>query len=222
MATVGVLMALMARERTGKGQLVDVAMMDGVAAWMLGYYGSCLLTNAAVRRGEERINGGMASYSVYRTRDDKYISVGAIEAKFWAAFCGIIGKPDLVADHYGPPARQREMMGIIGDVIATRTRAEWIEMFRGKDVCVEPVNDIEEAVENPQLLHRQMIIETDLPGEGKVKQVGFPIKLSDTPGSVRTPVAGVGQHTSTILRQLGFSQVQLEELAKTGVINPPG
>lgn len=221
MAAVGILMALLARERTGRGQFVDISMTDGVAAWMFAYYGSYLLANLAVRRGEGILNGGMACYTTYRTADDKYISVGANETKFWAAFCDVIGTPELIADHYASPARQREMIQTVSAVIVARTRAQWVERFRGKDVCVEPVYDIEEAVGDPQLLHRQMIIETDLPGEGKVKQVGFPIKLSDTPGSIRAPAAATGQHTMDVLRQLGYSEAQTAELAAAGVINRP-
>ncbi|TAK29297.1 MAG: CoA transferase [Chloroflexota bacterium] len=221
MAATGILTALLARQRTGKGQFVDIAMADGVAAWMFSYYGSYLMANSALRRGEGQLSGGMAYYQIYRTKDDKYLSLGAVEAKFWSNFCQIIGKPELADDHAAPPARQREMMQIVGDVIATRTRGEWVELFGGREVCVEPVYDIEEAVADPQLLHRQMIVETDLPGEGKVKQGGIPIKLSDTPGSIRTPAVVAGYHTAAVLRQLGYTETEIEELARAGVINRP-
>lgn len=217
MAGMGILMALLARDRTGKGQFVDISMMDGVISWM-PVLSDFLATGRLPRRGEMVLSGGKACYGVYETADGRYLSVGALEPKFWEVFCQEIGKPEFISRLNAPLDEQDRMKESIAAVMKTKTLAEWMDIFRDKDTCVAPVLNLEEAVQNPQVKHRQMVMEVQHPSLGMIRQVGFPIKLSETPAQYRHSAPKLGEHNEEILTQLGYSAADIEQLRKERVI----
>lgn len=217
MAGMGILMALLARDRTGKGQFVDISMMDGVISWM-PVLSDFLATGRLPRRGEMVLSGGKACYGVYETADGRYLSVGALEPKFWEVFCQEIGKPEFISRLNAPLDEQERMKESIAAVMKTKTLAEWMDIFRDKDTCVAPVLNLEEAVQNPQVKHRQMVMEVQHPSLGMIRQVGFPIKLSETPAQYRHSAPKLGEHNEEILTQLGYSAADIEQLRKERVI----
>lgn len=217
MAGMGILMALLARDRTGKGQFVDISMMDGVISWM-PVLSDFLATGRLPRRGEMVLSGGKACYGVYETADGRYLSVGALEPKFWEVFCQEIGKPEFISRLNAPLDEQDRMKESIAAVMKTKTLAEWMDIFRDKDTCVAPVLNLEEAVQNPQVKHRQMVMEVQHPSLGMIRQVGFPIKLSETPAQYRHLAPKLGEHNEEILTQLGYSAADIEQLRKERVI----
>ncbi|MHB1127615.1 MAG: CaiB/BaiF CoA transferase family protein [Bacillota bacterium] len=217
LAALGILMALMARERQGVGQFVDISMLDGSVAWLMDA-AARRFAGESLSRGEQRLTGGLACYQVYETRDGKFISVGALEDKFWRNLCTKLGREDLIPLHQGPPEQQQETIGILREIFKTKTRDEWSGELFDADACCAPVLDLEEAFSDPQVLHRGMVLESEHPTVGTIRQMGSPLKLSATPARLTTPAPELGQHTADILHVLGYSTEQIKQLGEEGAI----
>ena len=218
MALSGILMALIARQATGKGQFVDISMLDGAVSWLQATLPQYLLTGKLPERGEPELSGGLACYGVYETTDRRYLSVGALEPKFWVEFCRKIGREDLIDDGYAQPEKQAELKEIIASVIKEKTLSDWMEIFDGADACVSPVLTLEEMVKDPQVRHRQMILDLKIPERGDVRLPGIPVKLSETPGSVRFLSPGLGEHNEKYLKELGYKEKEIIQFKEKNVI----
>ncbi len=218
MCAFGILTALLAREKTGKGQFIDVAMFDGVIFWLAMQISKYALDGENPACGMQTFTGKYPSYNVYETKDGKYISLGNVEFKFWERFCRIIQREDLIEEHLPEGQKQEEVLKILQDIFKSKTRGEWETMLEDVETCFEPVNEIGEVFSHPQVQHRQMIVDQIHPTEGQIKQVGFPVKLSETPGALRMPPPGYGEHSEAILRELGYSPEAVTRLKQDGVI----
>lgn len=213
-ALVGILAALHERERTGRGRFVDVSMTEGAMAFLHMHLAGRMLQGDAgtpLQRGRETLNGGYPCYGVYRTADGRYLSVGSLEPKFFAGFCEAIGRPDLVSGGYDTGDEGRRTREQIAQVLSEKPLSHWIEVFRAKDVCVEPVLEGDEVLSDPQLQARGMFVEAKDERRGlEVTHLRTPLRMGELP--LRPPPA-LGQDTKEILREAGFSD---EELAKLG------
>ncbi|MFQ5827617.1 MAG: CaiB/BaiF CoA transferase family protein [Candidatus Methylomirabilia bacterium] len=224
---LGIVLALFARERTGKGQMVDVAYLDTTlsllaatpALWALFSDG------LAPRRGGGFLGGSYPYYAVYDTKDRKLLTIGCTEPWLWENFCKAINRPELAKyarkpDQFVRAANAEEVRAReeIEAIIRTRTRDEWYDFLVKHDVCVGKVHDVEEVVKDPQVQHRQMVVETEHPEVGKVKQFGVAIKLSETPGSVRRASPYRGEHTDEVLRSLGMAAQEIQTLKEKKVV----
>ncbi len=218
MAAIGILMALVHRRRTGRGQYIDISMLDGVISWLSMFASKYFADEEIPGRGEMRLNGQFPCYRVYRTRDDKYITIGALEAKFWEDLCRALGSEDLIPHQYATGPQGDEAISQLEKIFLTKTRDEWVEYLEDFEICHGPVNDFQETFSDPQVLHRGMVLELDHPTEGRIKQLGFPVKFSETPGRIRLPTPGYGEHTREVLEELGYTQEETESLEKSGVI----
>lgn len=218
LSVIGILLALKAREKTGKGQYIDIAMLDGVVSWLPGYLGEYMATGTIPDRSTMMLNGGCAFYNVYETKDGRFLSVGAIEPHFWRNLCEAIGHDTLIPDQFGPPGKQKEMIGKLRKTFKQKRLDEWTEFLAGKDVPCEPVLSFDAALSDPQVLFRKMITEMDHPKEGKIKQVGIPIKLSATPGRIATPAPSLGEHTYEILMEAGMTQEEITALVEEKIV----
>ncbi len=158
LGAVGILAALVRRSVTGRGGFVDAAMLDGVVSWLSIHAGIWLGLDGAWPPGGPMLSGGLACYRVYRTGDGRHLTVGALEPRFWATFCETLGVPDLVERQFEPDA-QSEMTARVQEALLARGRDEWVETFRGLEACVGPVNDVGEALADPQVRHRGMVAE---------------------------------------------------------------
>lgn len=216
-ALVSILTSLMARRNTGKGQYIDVSMLDVAFSWNIIPF-AWHVFGEPITRGEGHANGGLASYDVYPTKDGRYLSVGAMEEKFWHNICKILGREDLADLHGGGAEDQEKIREELTAVLKEKNLDEWVEKLFKEDTCVSPINKIEEAAEDPQLHHRDMVIETDHPRGGKFKQIGVPFKLSDTPGEVSDPAPSVGEHTVEILKSLGYKDEEIEQFRSNNII----
>ena len=194
-AVVGILLALQEREKSGEGQFVDISMLDGVLSWLQATLPNYLQAGEDVKRGEQMLSGGLACYEVYQTKDSRWLSVGALEPKFWQAFCETIGKPDFIGKLNAPIDEQYRMKHEIQSIIFTKTLDEWMELFKKVEACVSPVLDFSEVVEHPQVQAREMILE-----KHNQKYIGIPIKLSRTPGSIKTKAPKLGEHNDEFLQ----------------------
>lgn len=201
-ATVGILMALLEREKSGKGQSIDISMMDGVISWLQTVLPNYLSNHTPANRGEQMLSGGLAAYAVYETRDSRWISVGALEPKFWEAFCHGIGRSDFIPQLFAPLHEQHRLKHEIQTIIYQQTLSEWLEVFSENETCVSPVLTLEEMMEDPQVMAREIIQTVKHTTLGTIKQIGIPIKLSDTPGGIRTQAPKLGEHTEEILKEM--------------------
>lgn len=185
-AIIGILLALLHRNNTGEGQFVDISMTDGVLSWLQTSLPGYLNAGDTPERGKQMLDGGRAYYSVYETKDKRYLAVGAVEPKFWSAFCKVIGREDLIARQEAPAAEQEEMKAEVQAIIRTKTLEEWTSILEPVDACVTPVLTYEEMENHPQIKAREMIqtIEDDV--DGPIKHIGIPIKLSKSPGKIRS------------------------------------
>jgi crotonobetainyl-CoA:carnitine CoA-transferase CaiB-like acyl-CoA transferase len=217
-ASLGILAALMARERTGRGQYVDIAMTDGAVS-LLTFALAWYFENGRVpERGNDWMSGGAPFYNVYETKDGKYISIGSGEPWFYQELCKALGREDLIPFQYDEGEKRQEISRTFREIFRSRTLDEWLEYLGERDICVARVNEIDELAEDPQIRHRDMILELDHPEYGKVRHPGISIKLSETPGSVRRFGPLAGQHTDEVLLDLGYSKERIADLRKERVV----
>ncbi|MCE5283126.1 MAG: CoA transferase [Deltaproteobacteria bacterium] len=216
-AVIGILAAVIHRQATGEGQHIDVAMADGALAFNALFAAACLVDGSEVCCEEGVINGG-SLYDVYETRDGKFIAFGGLEPQFFAAFCERIGCPELIPGGVMPAQLDRAKEAI-RRAVKMKTRDEWAAIFGDVDACVEPVLTLREALEDAQTEARGMVVEVALPGGGKVKQPGHPIRYSATPPEYGAAGVGTGAHTREILREIGYTDGEIGGFEKTGLFD---
>ncbi len=214
----GILAALMAREKTGRGQYVDIAMTEGVLYMLCGIIADAFSQGYKPARGGNRLNGGSPFYNVYKTADGKYFSIAAIEPWFWENLCRAIGREDLIPHQQAGEDKRAEIVQTLEATFLSKTREEWFETLRDANISVGQVYELEEALDDPQVLDRGMVVELEAPGVpgGKVRQPGIPLRLSETPGQVRFPGSVTGQHTAEVLADLGYDTARIAELKAKG------
>jgi crotonobetainyl-CoA:carnitine CoA-transferase CaiB-like acyl-CoA transferase len=222
---LGILAALFAREHSGKGQYVDISFTDTVITMMTFFLQQYFGGGSKFPRGEWALGGGYPYYNTYETGDGKLISLGCVEPWFWTNLCKAIGREDLQrfgfrpAHLSGTPGQEwQEVRQILTTIFRTKTRDEWFDLLIQRDVPVGKVYSIDEIFTDPQLLHRHMLLELDHPRLGKVKQPGIAIKLSETPGEVRTFAPYPGENTDEVLQSLGYSKPEIEDLRRFSTI----
>jgi crotonobetainyl-CoA:carnitine CoA-transferase CaiB-like acyl-CoA transferase len=210
-AAAGIMAALIARERTGRGQFVDIAMTEGVITLAAQQFSETLATGRPVLRGQHRLTGAVPHYNVYACKDGGYIAVGANEPWFFQNLCRELGGEEY-ADTAATGERRQEIFRFLRDAFAGRTRDEWWERLKDKDVCVAPVYTLAEAARDPHVRERGMIVTVPHEEFGPVEQIGVSIRLSETPGAVRQLPHTPGQDTEAVLREIGWSGERIEVL----------
>jgi crotonobetainyl-CoA:carnitine CoA-transferase CaiB-like acyl-CoA transferase len=220
MAAFGILAALRERDRSGEGQLVDVSMADGALSWLALVAAGYLADGTVPRRGELPLAGSLICYRPYECADG-WVTLGALEPKFWQAFCRGVGREDLVPSQFerpGSPAHAE-----VQEIFKGRGRAEW-EAFAGEhDCCLEPVLELDEALASELVREREMVVDIEQPGvEEPVRQLGIPVKLGRTPGEhERLPGPALGEHTEAVLLAEGYTEVEVAELLSSGAVAGP-
>jgi alpha-methylacyl-CoA racemase len=215
MAAFGILAALRERDRSGEGQLVDVSMFDGALSWLAMVAARVFAAGEQPRRGAEMLSGSLLCYRPYRCADG-WVTLGALEPKFFAAWAHGVQRPDLIEQQFDRPGSAAHAE--VEAIFLTRTRDEWAAFADAHDCCLEPVLEVEEALESELVRAREMVIEFEQPGAGKVKGLGMPVKLSRTPGRVRSGGPGLGEHTEQVLQEAGFSAAEIAELVDAGAV----
>ena len=218
MAAIAILAAIAHREKTGQGQYLDVAMHDGVISWLSIHAGRYFMDKELPKREQMHLSGRYACYQVYPTKDGRHISLGALEPKFWKNFCEAIGREDLVLKQFIEGEERVQIIEELRELFKTKTQREWIEFFRNADACLEPILTLEEVFQHPHVLHRKMVMEYEHPVEGKIRQVGNPIKSSQYPFEIRTPSPARGEHTIEILKAVGYSEEEIKQLKEVKAI----
>ena len=211
-SVIGILAAVNYRRNTGRGQFIDVAMMDGCVPFNSIDGAAFLVSGRQPLREGERLNGGCI-YDFYKTKDGGYMSVGSLEPKFWKQFCTAIGREDLIEGSVWPENID-EVKAEIRGIFKTKTRDEWVEIFSRYDACVQPVLDLKEALlEDEQIKAREMVVDVKLPTyeDITVKQLATSVKLSECPCEYNFAGYPAGYHTREIIEKLGLDYDELEE-----------
>lgn len=210
-SVIGILAAVNYRKNTGKGQYIDVAMMDGCVPFNSLDGAEFLVSGKEPKREGERLNGGCI-YDFYETKDGEYLSVGSLEPQFWSRFCTAIGREDLIEGTVYPPNID-EVKAEIRGILKTKTRDEWVEVFSHYDACVQPVLNLKEALlEDEQVKEREMVVDVKLPlhEDVSVKQLATAVKLSECPCEYKFAGYPTGYHTKEVIEQLGMDYAELK------------
>jgi alpha-methylacyl-CoA racemase len=202
-----VLAALFGRERSGKGQHLDISMTEGAMALLAAELGN-LDCGARPTRGTEALNGAMACYGVYRCADDRFVSVGALEPKFWIAFNQAIGRKPDVSELVAPPAKQDAIREEIQAILITKTRDEWVTALAAHDCLLEPVLELEELPSHPLHQAREMFVTVDGGPAGPLRHVRTPLGPPARP----TPPPALGADGKSVLSEYGFSDAEIAAL----------
>jgi len=218
MAAFGILAALRERDRSGAGQLVDVSMADGALSWLALVAGRFLADGQLPRRGGLELAGGLVCYRPYACRDG-WVTLGALEPKFWQAWCRGVGRLDLIEKQFDQPGSDAHAE--VERVFLERTRDQWQSFASEHDCCLEPVLDLDEALDSELVRAREMVVELEQPGAGAVRQLGVPVKLSRTPAGPQGPGPALGQHTRTVLESLGYAAEEIAALEEAGAVAGP-
>jgi alpha-methylacyl-CoA racemase len=224
---VGILLALLARQQTGRGQWVDVSYLDTTVSLLAAtpMVRDFFFNGSSCRRGEGALGGSFPYYTTYETADGKLLSVGCTEPWLWQNFCTAIGREDLAkfalrSEHFAGLANSaaQQAKKEVQEVLRHKTRDEWCAFFKDKNVCVGPVYTVAETFQDPQVVARNMVVDVEDSRYGSVRQVGVAIKLSETPGSIHHVGPTVGEHTEAVLETLGYSAAQRAQLRQAGTV----
>jgi len=214
MAAFGILAALRERERSGEGQLVDVSMFDGSLSWLALVAARYLADGTPPGRGDLELAGSLICYRPYACRDG-WVTLGALEPKFWQAWCRGVGREDLVEKQFERPGS--EAHAEVQRVFLERTRDGWQAFASEHDCCLEPVLGLDEALDSELVRAREMVVGVDQPGaESDVRLLGVPVKLSRTPGAPAGPGPALGEHTEEVLSAAGYSAEEIAALLESG------
>ncbi len=215
-AAIGILLALVARERTGKGQYIDISMTDSMVSLLPLTLFLQQRTGEDPKRGETMLSHRYACYNTYETADGRYLSIGAVENRFWKRLCDHLGVPAYASLQYDEK-RRLEIVDCLRATFKQKTLAEWESELADMDICWGPVRNLQEVLHEPLFRQRNMVVDIrDQKGE-TATTLGVPVKLSATPGSIRTPPVKFGESTIPILRELGYGEDQIKEFADKGV-----
>lgn len=213
-AAIGIMAALMAREKTGRGQFVDISLTHSAMSWLVAVASNYFRTGAKPERRAD-------SLGILKCQDGKFVTVANGETHFWQNFCRAIDRSDFIPLHHATAANVAQYQAMVQDVRAimlTKPRDEWFRILSEAESCVAPVLEIDEVFENPANRHRGMLLELEHPVMGKVRQIGPVIGFSDTPFEFRNFAPVLGEQSEEILRSCGYEDAQIEILAQSGVV----
>ena len=216
-AAIGILLALFARQQTGKGQYIDVSMTDGMVGFLPAALFFRQLTGQEPRRADGLLSHRYACYNTYETADGRYLSIGAVENRFWMQLCDTLEVPE-----YGPlqydDQRREEILQYMRATFKQKTLDEWDSILADLDICWGKIQSTREVLEDPLFRQREMVVEIEGKDGQKSSTLGVAVKLSDTPGAIRTAPVNFGESTTAVLQELGYSQEEIKNFEDNDVI----
>ncbi len=216
-AAIGILLALFAREKSGEGQYVDISMTDGMVGFLPAAMFFSRLSGSEPVRSDNLLSHRYACYNTYETADGKYLSIGAVEKRFWQKLCKTLEIQDYADLQYDDRHRTK-IIDCLRRTFRQKTLAEWEGVLGGTDVCWARIQSLGDVLKDPLFQAREMVVEFETRSGRKSKTLGVPVKMSDTPGSVRTPPPEFGQDTAAILKELGYTDEEIGVLVEKEVI----
>jgi len=217
-AAMGILAALFDAARTGRGRHLDIAMADGALAHAVMPLATLAAHGSTRRAGADTLTGGLACYALYRTADQRFLAVGALERKFWDTLCDVIDCAHLKPLHRsGDAATEARVRTELAAILGTRSCAEWEARFAHVDACVSPVHTLEEALADPHFRARGMVVESVHPTLGPLTQVASPIRITRHEFALHRHAPRPGEHTRELLREAGCSEASIAALLEKGV-----
>lgn len=218
MASTGILAALYSRSVSGEGQHIDISMTDGTVAWLALHAADHFFAGIEPRGGERPWIGQAPSYNIYRCSDGRYVALGALEPHFWERFCDLVELHSDLRTHYPVGDEAETQRAALVEIFLGRTRDAWAAAGEAADIPLTAVNDMAEAFSHPQLVQREMLLSLDHPVEGRVPQLGFPIKLGGTPCEIRMPPPTLGEHNEEVLGRAGYGSAEIAAMKAAGAI----
>ena len=216
-AAIGILLALLARQNTGKGQYIDISMTDGMVGFLPAALFFRQLTGQEPKRADGLLSHRYACYNTYETADGRYLSIGAVENRFWKQLCDTLGVPEYAPLQYDDQRRQ-EIQQYMRKTFRQKTLDEWDAILGDLDICWGKIQSTREVLEDPLFLQREAVVEIE-GRDGKIsKTLGVTVKLSETPGSVRTPPVDFGESTAAVLQELGYTVENIREFEDKDII----
>ncbi len=216
-AAIGILLALFAREKNGKGQYIDISMTDGMVGFLPAALYFQQLTGQDPRRADAMLSHRYACYNTYETADGRHLSIGAVEYRFWKKLCDHFNVPEYAALQYDD-SRRREILDYMRSTFKQKTLAQWEDELADLEICWGRIQTLSEVIADPLFQEREMILQVAGAGGEKQTVIGVPVKLSGTPGSVRTAAVDFGASTSAILKELGYSEKDIKQFTEAEVI----
>jgi crotonobetainyl-CoA:carnitine CoA-transferase CaiB-like acyl-CoA transferase len=213
MSCIAILGALRRRDRTAQGQFIDISMLDSVVSLLATQVSVHQALDTSPAQPQISLSGELACYALYETKDGKVITLAAIEPKFWKQFCELVERPELIDKQFSQD--QELLKKHIRATFAQKTQKEWLKIL--KDVCT-PLNSMEEVIKDPQLLHRNMILHLHHPTAGDILQIANPLITSFGPVTSKIPPPLFGEHTDSILKDLGYSDSEITDMRERGII----
>jgi crotonobetainyl-CoA:carnitine CoA-transferase CaiB-like acyl-CoA transferase len=216
-AAIGILLALFAREKTGRGQYIDISMTDGMVGFLPVALFLQQLSGQDPQRADALLSHRYACYNTYETADGRFLSIGALENRFWKTLCEHFGVPQYAALQYDDSHRE-EIINFMRSTFKKQTLDEWDAELADLEICWGRVQTFAEMLADPLFREREMILELQDKTGGKKAAIGVPVKLSETPGAIRSAAVDFGESTGAILKELGYTEAEIEIFAKKDVI----
>jgi formyl-CoA transferase/CoA:oxalate CoA-transferase len=222
-AAIGILAALLARERSGKGQFLDLSLLDSQLSWLTSI-GSGYLNAGESPKRYGNAHPNIVPYQLFQGSDDRFFMVGVGTEAQWSRFCDVIeAKETLGSDSRFASNRLRtenreKLVPAIEKIFRTKPAEEWLRLLRDADIPAGPVNTVEEALRNPQVIAREAIVEIEHPLLGVARSIANPIRMSGTPVQYRYPPPLLGEHNAAILGEIGLSREEIAGLEQEGTI----
>ncbi|MCX7822311.1 MAG: CoA transferase [Syntrophobacterales bacterium] len=219
LAAFSIATALYRREKTGRGDFIDISMTDGLLLFHALRWGKFLADGKVPQPGDDMLNHGLACYNIYRTKDGRYMSLGALEPQFWKAFCGAVGHPEWdTPSYFEPGEHQRALIEAISRVFEQKSLEEWIEFFKNIDCCCEPLRNLDEVINDRELEEKGVVVSM-IDTYGKLyKELGVVLQCREMGGMIKRGAPELGEHTEEVLQKLGLNSKEIAKLREEGVV----
>ena len=216
-SAIAIMAALYGREKTGKGDFIDISLMDAAVASMILPI-SFHFAGESTERGSSLLSGGAPFYNIYETADRKYVAISALEPKFWIELCSVLGLEKYQDKQLASVEEKERIRDDLAAIFHLKTRDEWVKILNEREIPCAPIYDVSEALADPHVMSRKTIFDTETEAFGKLKQLATPIRMSNSLLTARLPPPRLGEHTLQVLQELGYSPSEMKRLRSAGAI----